>query len=1648
MAELITKKSSKIVSNNSNMKNNDVCSVQSNNGLIDLDNITASNNQLITLCDETEDDDDLIMTRNTKNELSPDDKSLQEMIESELALRINSVNENDDLLEDEEEEDAALNQPEVTIKKIIIEPRPDPLDINAEFIGAEMEHYTIVEDPYTYRNGHASPGFAESRSPETVDDETLVTIGQSEPKREEDLEGSIDYPIDLNNKRSIDGASDEFNDSRNVRPDDDVVEDEIIVQSESEPTWSNSMDNFISNKVSASANPAEQCMFHDDLDGAALKVDKHRQEEDDPRDPAWLESEGKTNDQLVSSKDQKNSDFPGVWLDPVVPGDTSLGQFSDDFDSAPGREKKGSEVEEPQDQERQDFEVKADLEENFSRGNTGENRVDFPVDVDDLIDAKTDLKIDSEVTVSGENHSDLLTDNIVEVDPVIEEAENISGSCHSADSSQIEALPIRETILESQKNDEILTDLESNVQCFINEESRSLVHERDETTMKPEATIPETKITGEEEREDVEKDVPGFTENVKSYVVTEHPEENEEREESSWMTVEEATNDRNKLAETINELKTLEAKSGIANESKSATSNGSFEKDESHAKTETSSTEAISATAKITSTTTTNTTTTTTNGLVDGSSVAHSEINFIPDEDEDDSSSCNPTKIDSSSLHDDTTTCLLLSNSAMLAPLATPDDEISEFSNLCDNESREEVITSSSVVVNSTTSAKSSTKTKKKKIEGVAGNDASPTLTPRTKKTKKSKKSDLEKENISVTQSYVSETSRGDQEKSNKEVIETGVSIKQLCRSFGDISNMTDVDQSSFGMSEQTSETQEKAKSMDDLRLCQRDYSKLAKEATVFVGVSVKALRASYCSLANLTRGLDEEIQDRSHANRLLKFEKSSFNKFDALSKKSVLHVRSSDPAKVQQQLNSVGQNGDANPNCRSCGKVVFQMEQTKAEGLVWHKNCFRCVQCSKQLSVDNYQSHESTLYCKAHFKELFQPKPVEESDQPVRPRKPEMIIRENQPKELPPDVVRASDKPDLGLEELSALNVKSRFQVFEKTTNDTNNEIERSPSQVVKRSPSILSKLAKFQAKGMDIGVADDSLNGIPYEESSESEEEEEIEDSEDMDNEIVKAKRTTRERPISFTKMDDIKNRWECTSQQGRRESQREARKEEIAGIRSRLFMGKQGKMKEMYQQAVAESERITKAAPTEEIQHSTHARSIKERFERGEPIAPSDGEAEANKLKQEKPDEEVIAAGISRKSRSLFLELDASAAKTGRPVTPVNPKTPTDVSRRARDAFMGRQVSDDVVRSTDQTEEVQVETSDITNKFKFFETYREPAKERKTFRITPPREDQVKMSSPDREIYRDPDVVRADDRVNEVVRTDTARKMLSIFRQMEEKATKEDIPDGPKPLKCFTPPPEDKFAKATASASEDEEDEEGEETEDDESAEERDPNYVRASDKVEDEFLKQAKNAARAKTLRAKFEQWETTDGKVSSHHVAEMDMAQGNGDQASIESASSLRARFESLGSQPAEAPRAQKVKVNRFVEIQTICMDVCESCQKKVYPLEKVETNNKIFHKQCFRCLQCNCVLRMDTFTLNNGKLYCIPHFKQLFIARGNYDEGFGVDPHKNKWTTTTSTNSVSPPAPAPPAPTPAPIAVANGGAFVASLNYDPFSVIS
>ncbi|XP_026808467.1 F-actin-monooxygenase MICAL3 isoform X8 [Rhopalosiphum maidis] len=714
---------------------------------------------------------------------------------------------------------------------------------------------------------------------------------------------------------------------------------------------------------------------------------------------------------------------------------------------------------------------------------------------------------------------------------------------------------------------------------------------------------------------------------------------------------------------------------------------------------------------------------------------------------------------------------------------------------------------------------------------------------------------------------------------------------------------------------------------------------------------------------------------------------KSSFGKFDQLEKKIILQQRSpTESEKIDTKQNGVIR-PEVNSVCKSCEKTVYAMEQIKAERQVWHKNCFRCTTCNKQLTLDIYSSHEGILYCKPHFKELFKPKVVVEDEEPIRRKKPEMIIRENQPLELPPDVVRASDKPDLGLEELSSLNVKSRFQAFENATTNGNSHMEKSPVSV-KRSPSILSKLAKFQSKGMDVGVANDDLNGAFFEPSSSSEDEDE-----DPGNDVLKNS-ISKEKPISFDKMESVKRNWEM-----RREEMKEEHKQEIQNIRSKLFAGKQGKMKQMYEQAVAESER-TGIKRDININKSDKAKVIKEKFERGEIINAENSDVDENNVNGSVNDDEdemsVFEAGISKKSRSLFMELDANAVKTKQAAPIVNTKKEYIPIKQVTPVY-SRQVSDDVVKCSDRIEDVSVETAEVSSKFKFFETYKPPVVIKKQFRITPPREGQIKGESPERDIYRDPNVVRSEDPIDEtaeLVKSNTTAKMLSLFRQME--VARPAVPEGLKPLKRFTPPPPDLKESETESESDDDVSGEDDSDEEESSSSETNGDVVKSSLKVEDEFLKNSQSAVMAKSLKDKFEHWEP-DKHSMNNAVTMLDS-----EQESIESTKSLRARFESLkGDRPADKP---KPKVNRFVQDpDSHATTLCESCEKKVYPLEKVEIEGRPFHRSCFRCTQCQCVLRMDTFTWNKNRLYCLPHFKRLFISKGNYDEGFGDDQHKKKW---------------------------------------------
>lgn len=153
----------------------------------------------------------------------------------------------------------------------------------------------------------------------------------------------------------------------------------------------------------------------------------------------------------------------------------------------------------------------------------------------------------------------------------------------------------------------------------------------------------------------------------------------------------------------------------------------------------------------------------------------------------------------------------------------------------------------------------------------------------------------------------------------------------------------------------------------------------------------------------------------------------------------------------------------------------------------------------------------------------------------------------------------------------------------------------------VIKRSKSVL---AKYRPNDVDIRCEASNESG-----------DEPAEENEDAD--LIRSKKNTRkERPIGLgDAMNDIKTRFEKGTVQSK-EERREERKLEIQNIRSRLFMGKQAKIKEMYQQAVAESEQaITSAGKQPDVEIGGAARSIKERFEKGEMFHDKDNESKTS-------------------------------------------------------------------------------------------------------------------------------------------------------------------------------------------------------------------------------------------------------------------------------------------------------------------------------------------------------------------------------------------------------------------------------------------------
>lgn len=66
-------------------------------------------------------------------------------------------------------------------------------------------------------------------------------------------------------------------------------------------------------------------------------------------------------------------------------------------------------------------------------------------------------------------------------------------------------------------------------------------------------------------------------------------------------------------------------------------------------------------------------------------------------------------------------------------------------------------------------------------------------------------------------------------------------------------------------------------------------------------------------------------------------------------------------------------------------------------------------------------------------------------------------------------------------------------------------------------------------------------------------------------------------------------------------------------------------------------------------------------------------------------------------------------------------------------------------------------------------------------------------------------------------------------------------------------------------------------------------------------------------------------------------------------------------------------------------------------------MESLIADKQNFHKSCFRCEHCKGTLSLGNYASLHGRMYCKPHYKQLFKSKGNYDEGFGQKPHQELW---------------------------------------------
>lgn len=95
------------------------------------------------------------------------------------------------------------------------------------------------------------------------------------------------------------------------------------------------------------------------------------------------------------------------------------------------------------------------------------------------------------------------------------------------------------------------------------------------------------------------------------------------------------------------------------------------------------------------------------------------------------------------------------------------------------------------------------------------------------------------------------------------------------------------------------------------------------------------------------------------------------------------------------------------------------------------------------------------------------------------------------------------------------------------------------------------------------------------------------------------------------------------------------------------------------------------------------------------------------------------------------------------------------------------------------------------------------------------------------------------------------------------------------------------------------------------------------------------------------------------------------------------------------------------------------MENCESCGQRVFLMERLGVENRVFHRTCFKCCTCHCKLKAGSYEYDalSDKFYCRQHYREALrsqtITRAMAEKGLVQPPKEAKKTKTASKESPS-----------------------------------